>query len=185
MEENSGVKFQQAMVALARQWVGDIEGPSIPANVSIVIPSDTTLTMPAPEGVKSELKSETYPLPATVEEACKIIEQFEHGADELRSDEVVSDNVAQHMLNDRTALVDEEWLGTPEEEKGAYVSELLYIHSKLMIVDDRRVIVSDFHYSNGHSTDFVQMGSANINDRSQKVSGPGRGHSTVVYDILG
>ncbi|CAL1702944.1 unnamed protein product [Somion occarium] len=155
MEENSGVKFQQAMVALARQWVGDIEGPSIPANVSIVIPSDTTLTMPAPEGVKSELKSETYPLPATVEEACKIIEQFEHGADELRSDEVVSDNVAQHMLNDRTALVDEEWLGTPEEEKGAYVSELLYIHSKLMIVDDRRVI----------------MGSANINDRSQKGDG--------------
>ncbi|KAK0503909.1 hypothetical protein EDD18DRAFT_1009767, partial [Armillaria luteobubalina] len=36
-----------------------------------------------------------------------------------------------------------------------YVSELLYIHSKLMIVDDTRVI----------------MGSANINDRSQKGDG--------------
>jgi phosphatidylserine/phosphatidylglycerophosphate/cardiolipin synthase-like enzyme len=36
-----------------------------------------------------------------------------------------------------------------------YVTELVYIHSKLMIVDDRRVI----------------MGSANINDRSQKGDG--------------
>jgi len=37
----------------------------------------------------------------------------------------------------------------------SYVSEMLYIHSKMMIVDDRRVI----------------MGSANINDRSQKGDG--------------
>ncbi|KAF8508984.1 hypothetical protein JB92DRAFT_2569478, partial [Gautieria morchelliformis] len=36
-----------------------------------------------------------------------------------------------------------------------YVSELLYIHSEVMIVDDRRVI----------------MGSANLNDRSQKGDG--------------
>lgn len=36
-----------------------------------------------------------------------------------------------------------------------YVTELLYIHSKVMIVDDKRVI----------------KGSANINDRSQKGDG--------------
>ena len=36
-----------------------------------------------------------------------------------------------------------------------YITELLYIHSKMMIVDDKRVI----------------MGSANINDRSQKGDG--------------
>ena len=52
-----------------------------------------------------------------------------------------------------------------------YVSELLYIHTKLMIVDDRTVIVST------HRASFLtylftrlQMGSANLNDRSQKVS---------------
>jgi phospholipase D1/2 len=45
----------------------------------------------------------------------------------------------------------EPWLGTEEEERDAIVSELLYIHSKIMIVDDRRVII----------------GSANLNDRSQ------------------
>ncbi|KAG8764176.1 hypothetical protein FRC12_008241 [Ceratobasidium sp. 428] len=56
---------------------------------------------------------------------------------------------------DRTTLADERWDGTEQEERDCYVSELLYIHSKVMIVDDRRVI----------------MGSANINDRSQKGDG--------------
>ena len=58
------------------------------------------------------------------------------------SDDEVSDNVVQHMLGDRTGLLDEKWAGTEDEERFAYVSELLYIHSKVMIVDDRRVIVS-------------------------------------------
>jgi len=56
---------------------------------------------------------------------------------------------------DRTRLRDEVWLGSEEEEKASYITELLYIHSKVMVVDDRRVI----------------MGSANINDRSQKGDG--------------
>jgi phospholipase D1/2 len=43
------------------------------------------------------------------------------------------------------------WSGTPEEELAAFVSEELYIHTKLLIADDKKVI----------------CGSANINDRSQ------------------
>ncbi|KAL0933156.1 phospholipase d active site motif protein [Colletotrichum truncatum] len=43
------------------------------------------------------------------------------------------------------------WHGEPEAEMDAFVSEELYIHSKLLIVDDNLVIV----------------GSANLNDRSQ------------------
>ncbi|POS88415.1 hypothetical protein EPUL_000168 [Erysiphe pulchra] len=43
------------------------------------------------------------------------------------------------------------WNGSPEEEFDAFVSEELYIHSKLLIADDRIVI----------------CGSANLNDRSQ------------------
>lgn len=43
------------------------------------------------------------------------------------------------------------WEGDPETEMDAFVSEELYIHSKLLIVDDRIVI----------------CGSANLNDRSQ------------------
>jgi len=94
-------------------------------------------------------------MPQTIEEARKIIDRFEHGSDAIRDDENVADNVAQHMLHDRTSLVDELWCASEEEELNCYVSELLYIHSKVMIVDDRKVI----------------MGSANINDRSQKGNG--------------
>lgn len=43
------------------------------------------------------------------------------------------------------------WEGSPEDEMDAFVSEELYIHSKLLIADDRIVI----------------CGSANLNDRSQ------------------
>ncbi len=142
MEENSGVKFQQALVALARQWVGKApDGEADQTSVTIVVPDETNAGATL-EGTKNQLKTETYPLPRSVEEARDIIERFQHGADDLRSDEDVSDNVVQHMLNDRTTLLDEKWLGTEEEERNAYVSELLYIHSKVMIVDDRRVIVS-------------------------------------------
>lgn len=52
-----------------------------------------------------------------------------------------------------------------------YVSELSYIHTKLMIVDDRRVIVRiPLHSAQYYGDLFVhQMGSANFNDRSQRV----------------
>jgi phospholipase D1/2 len=65
------------------------------------------------------------------------------------------------MMSGKSVL-DEKWLGTEQEERDNIVTEvsyepatcsdpqLLYIHSKLMIVDDRRVI----------------CGSANLNDRS-------------------
>ncbi|QYS93461.1 Phospholipase [Trichoderma simmonsii] len=43
------------------------------------------------------------------------------------------------------------WNGAPEDEFNAFVSEQLYIHTKLLIADDRLVI----------------CGSANLNDRSQ------------------
>ena len=77
--------------------------------------------------------------------------------------------VCQHAYQMDTTLMDEKWAGTEETERLCYVSEvrqrplpakrssrslpfqLCYIHSKLMIVDDRRVI----------------CGSANLNDRSQ------------------
>ncbi|KAJ6598993.1 hypothetical protein DFH09DRAFT_902620 [Mycena vulgaris] len=67
------------------------------------------------------------------------------------------------MLHDRTSLLEDKWLGSEQEELDAYVSELLYIHTKLMIVDDKRVI----------------MDSANINDSSQK----GHGDSEIALVV--
>ncbi|KAI0738349.1 phospholipase D/nuclease [Daedaleopsis nitida] len=152
VEERSGVPFHQLTVALARLWVGHTEGPT---EVSVSIPTGNSLAEQSTSGKKPELKTEKYTMPGSVEEAHEIVERWRNAALETRTDEEVSDNVVQHMLHDRTSLLDEKWLGTEEEERFAYVSELLYIHSKVMIVDDRRVI----------------MGSANLNDRSQKGDG--------------
>ncbi|KAJ6632257.1 phospholipase D/nuclease [Mycena sp. CBHHK59/15] len=151
-EQESGVKYHEAQVALARQWIGnDSDGSQ----------KEVTYTLPVETGEglvlsdKTPLKTETVPIPESEGAARKLIERFESAARRVRGDEDVADNVAQHMLHDRTSLLEEKWLGTESEELDAYVSELLYIHTKLMVVDDKRVI----------------MGSANINDRSQKGDG--------------
>ncbi|RDB28300.1 Phospholipase D1 [Hypsizygus marmoreus] len=152
MEEASGVTFHRAQVALARQWIGQ-DPESTQKEVTLIVPTPTTEALVISD--KTPPKTETVPIPESEEEARAVVDQFEAGASDVRGDAEVSDTVAQHMLSDKTGLQDEVWLGTEQEELDAYVSELLYIHSKLMIVDDRRVI----------------MGSANINDRSQKGDG--------------
>ncbi|PPQ99833.1 hypothetical protein CVT24_009627 [Panaeolus cyanescens] len=150
-EEKSGVTFPEAQVALSRQWVS---GDNLTTQREII------LSVPEEDGIvpaDSEKKTNTIkvPIPTDDNAAREVVEKFERAAREIRSDEDVSDSVSQHMLADKTSLFDEKWLGTEQEELDSYISELLYIHSKLMIVDDRRVII----------------GSANINDRSQKGDG--------------
>lgn len=70
-----------------------------------------------------------------------------------REDEqdTVRDTVSSCYMEGGSSLADMCWEGDVEEEIDAYVSEQLYIHSKLLIADDRIVI----------------CGSANLNDRSQ------------------
>ena len=52
-----------------------------------------------------------------------------------------------------------------------YLSRLLYIRAKLMIVNDRRVIVCPTYFLpfTDSFTVFFKMGSANFNNHSQKV----------------
>lgn len=157
IERKSGVKYLEAQVALAKQWIGnDSNGDQ--KEVTLNIPVETTESLVQTD--KTPPKTETIPIPESEDAARQVIERFEAAAKEVRGDEDVSDNVAQHMLSDRTGLLDEKWLGTQQEELDAcvpffvfilrtmlmnelrrYVSELLYIHTKLMIVDDKRVIV--------------------------------------------
>lgn len=61
------------------------------------------------------------------------------------------DTVASAYMSNGPSLPSLPWTGTPESELFAFVSEELYIHSKVLIADDRLVI----------------CGSANLNDRSQ------------------
>lgn len=61
------------------------------------------------------------------------------------------DSVAECYMLGGTNLMDVPWEGSAEDEMRSFVSEELYVHSKLLIADDRTVI----------------CGSANLNDRSQ------------------
>jgi phospholipase D1/2 len=118
MEANSGVKFEEAQVALARQWLGDHPYPSGVDPIKKV-----SIKQPQPTGegifetIGREIKGDTFNLPASEEEARQTIERFERGA--YRNDDEVADSVSQHMLNDKTGLLEEKWLGTEEEERNA------------------------------------------------------------------
>ncbi|KAH7328165.1 putative phospholipase D [Stachybotrys elegans] len=76
-------------------------------------------------------------------------ETYQRQAREVKDD--TWDSVSSCYMNNGESLVNVPWHGDPEEEINAFVSEELYVHSKLLIADDRVVI----------------CGSANLNDRSQ------------------
>ncbi|KAF8324713.1 uncharacterized protein EI90DRAFT_2976883 [Cantharellus anzutake] len=152
MERNSRVTFDDAQVALARLWLGPREGqPEYKVKIRSVAPQQADFDAVGQMVSQDEIKE--IRVPPTVEEAQETIARFQSGAP--RADTAVSDSVNRHVQLDVTDLRREQWLGTAEEERNAYVSELLYIHTKLLIVDDRRVI----------------LGSANLNERSQKGNG--------------
>jgi len=158
MEQNSGVKFTEAQVALARQWVaGDML--TTQREIILSLPQEQAELQTSTE--KDKLTTFKVPIPVDGEAARHVVEKFQNGA--VRSDDLIADNVGQHRHQDSTSLLQEKWLGTEEEELNSYVSELVYVHSKVMIVDDRRVI----------------MGSANINERSQK----GHGDSEIALVV--
>lgn len=98
---------------------------------------------------KSKPRTVEKVLPQSYDEAWAIIKKFESGA---AMDENISDSVSHHAFKSTPgSLLEEAWSGSEESERLAYVTEELYIHTKLMIVDDRIAI----------------CGSANLNDRSQ------------------
>ncbi|KAL3422829.1 hypothetical protein PVAG01_04576 [Phlyctema vagabunda] len=61
------------------------------------------------------------------------------------------DSISDCYMQDGPSVKDIPWTGSSEAEIDAFISEELYIHSKVLIADDRIVI----------------CGSANLNDRSQ------------------
>lgn len=78
--------------------------------------------------------------------------KFEAAGEGLGSREPKStDSVAKNAMHQMPKLEDEPWEGDLEGEVDNWIQEELYIHGKLLIVDDKTVI----------------CGSSNINDRSQ------------------
>ncbi|GAA6062083.1 hypothetical protein JCM10212_006506 [Sporobolomyces blumeae] len=155
MEERSGVTWYQAQAALARLQLG--ENPTDDEmrknrEMSIVVPREggEQAALEATGKAKDKVTAPAVKLtiPESYAEAFELVRRFERASD---VDEQISDSVAHHAQRGTGRLVDEKWAGSPESERDAFVCEEKYIHSKLMIVDDRRVI----------------LGSANLNDRSQ------------------
>lgn len=153
MQNNSGgISFYQAEAALTRVHLGqDATDAELDNNATCTFALATEGGEKAMKLKKSEAKSTpslTLDVPRDYHQALQIIQRFQSGDD---IDESISDSVAHHAMLGTGSLFDERWSGTEESELAAYVNEELYIHTKMMIVDDLRVII----------------GSANLNDRSQ------------------
>ncbi|BGP21882.1 hypothetical protein JCM10295v2_000757 [Rhodotorula toruloides] len=148
MEQKSGVSFQQAQAALARVYLGPdaLEKNKI---VKFAVPQEggETAALDVKAAAKKPNLFVEIPLPQGYDDAWDIIHRFER-ADDVR--EQISDSLAHHANHSGGNVETELWCGDEASERNAFVTEETYIHSKLMIVDDLRVL----------------MGSANINDRS-------------------
>lgn len=77
--------------------------------------------------------------------------RFEAAKQEGQEDSKSKSTVAHCAMAGTGHVIDEIWEGDPEEEVNNWIQEELYIHAKLLIVDDRIVV----------------CGSSNLNDRSQ------------------
>lgn len=77
--------------------------------------------------------------------------KFEAAAKSNELEPQSADSVGKNSMYNTPKLEDEPWEGDPKAEVDNWIQEELYIHGKVMIVDDRTVV----------------CGSANLNDRSQ------------------
>ena len=89
-----------------------------------------------------------YPEDQGDEDSYGEYKQYQRGAASV--DDQTQDTISSCYM-DGPSVADLRWDGDPEDEINAFVSEELYVHTKLLIADDRLVI----------------CGSANLNDRSQ------------------
>lgn len=110
MENISGVKFCDAQVALARQWMA---GDTITGQREIVIckPQEESLFPSDKPQV-----TEKVTIPPDERAAREIVERFQRASASVRNDDSVSDSVCQHALADNTSLGNEIWLGSKQEE---------------------------------------------------------------------
>ncbi|KAI0131779.1 hypothetical protein BJ170DRAFT_611347 [Xylariales sp. AK1849] len=73
-------------------------------------------------------------------------------ANEHETETQTANSVAHHAMAGTGKVADESWSGDPQSEVDNWIQEELYIHAKLLLVDDRIAV----------------CGSSNLNDRSQE-----------------
>ena len=135
-EEKSGVKYQDVQHAQAEEIMSSgMHGQDRSASRSSSSKSDDSGQIAKEQAVDKKRKFEE-----------------QRGAVGLDEKQLAEDSIAKSAMLSQTKVSDEAWeTDNLELEWGNFVQEELYIHGKVMIVDDRTVI----------------CGSSNINDRSQ------------------
>lgn len=131
-EEKSGVKYQ------------DVQRAEADEIMKSGVHEDTD-SQPGQDGPRKNTDSGDE----AAEKATDAKRKFEQAGTNKQSD--TSDSVAKNAMHRQGTLVEEKWEGPIEDEVDKWIQEELYIHGKVMIVDDKTVI----------------CGSSNLNDRSQ------------------
>lgn len=134
-EESSGVKYQEVQRAEAEEIMG--EGIHGRADVEGERDSHMGSRLENEQGNGDLGKTEAK-------------DKFEKAREEGQ-ETTTAYTVAHHAMAGQGKVSDENWEGDMKDEVENWIQEELYIHSKILIVDDRIVI----------------CGSSNLNDRSQ------------------
>lgn len=135
-EEKSGVKYQEVQRANAEEIMGGGAPSSVDPGKRDMLRIDGNDNSGDEEKEKNMDRKRRFE--ASREEA---------GLGEKTSTQ--EDSIARTAMLNGGKVSEQEWEGDPESEKENFVQEELYIHGKLLIVDDRIAI----------------CGSSNINDR--------------------
>ncbi|CAH0059635.1 unnamed protein product [Clonostachys solani] len=139
-EKNSGVSYQQVQRAEAEEIMSEGIHGTFGARSKTQNPHFGKMNQNKVESTDEEVK--------------KVMEAKKKFDEALPPGEVLtSASVAHHAMQGQGSILDEVWdEDDPESEVQNWVQEELYIHSKILIADDRIVI----------------CGSSNLNDRSQR-----------------
>lgn len=155
-EEQSGVKYQDVQRAQAEEMMGS----------GVYTDAESDKDSHVGHRDKKEMLSEEWksftkvlgrnkdaePKPTEAQETkADLKRRFADAAQEGQSESKSSASVAACAMAGTGKVIDEQWEGDPEDEVNNWIQEELYIHAKLLIVDDRIVV----------------CGSSNLNDRSQ------------------
>ncbi|KAK0621698.1 hypothetical protein B0T17DRAFT_618114 [Bombardia bombarda] len=151
-EEKSGVKYQEVQRAEAEEVMSE----GIHGTVDVEGGRDDHMgdKSDQPNALKAKHKSDSgqefKPDGHDERERRDAKERFEEANPQQESKDS-SFTVAHHAMAKQPPVSEENWEGDAEDEVNNWIQEELYIHAKLLIVDDRTVV----------------CGSSNLNDRSQ------------------
>lgn len=141
-EEETGIKYQDVQRAEAEEIMGSgIHGSK---DVEGGVDEHMGKSEKHGNGADRQLNDEQS------QQAIDAKRRFEENMEDLGQTKT-SFSVAHHAMADTGPLSEEPWEGDAKDEVENWIQEELYIHGKLLIVDDRIVV----------------CGSSNLNDRSQ------------------